>query len=315
VIPSQIGNIGFIRRGPPMKDWLYHTALAVLLVGLVVGVGLLAKHLRFGQFQAHIDEYFSLLDRIPQNLPVEDARYLKGKLLVINARARDIDHDLFMALPDDLKAKTHDEVGSLAVLDCGHNVVGYYSTGSDSKSPRGYNNTASREDCSLTVVDMGAPRVSAYRRFTGAEPPASIRVRAGGPGSASGGRPDSDMISYLSELPRSMAGFQARRVALAQARRVAGSIKTVRLQIDCKANSKVSSYDVHQFEYAAPGATELRAEDEAPVSARCGSSLEVVAGTVSIKSRNESHACSPPGFIVDSTDRDLKTLCGMTSDR
>jgi hypothetical protein len=116
-----------------------------------------------------------------------DPPTVAGKLVIVNRDKKEID-DLFVDLPDGLRAENPEEVGTVVWVSFARVAVGTYTDGA----------TGYAHSCTVHVIDKAGWTVTAIRRFQGSAPP-SFKKHSG---DAEGSKPDSAVIEYLKNLPR-----------------------------------------------------------------------------------------------------------------
>jgi hypothetical protein len=150
---------------------------------LVRGVG---RSAHASRFQEHIKDYLAITGEQP-----EQGEYLRGKVIVINARDKEVDSDVFFELPSALQAPTPEEVGTIVVLKWSSTMVGMYV------SDRGNEGVASVQTCEALVIDKSIPAIVGRRRFEGGSPPLYYTG-----GSRDGPKPIQAVVDYITSLPR-----------------------------------------------------------------------------------------------------------------
>lgn len=157
------------------------TLLGLVGASLIVTMNLIGKEYPEQKpFESKISEYASI-NPIKQNNNIP----IKGKAVVVNKGTKEIDTDLLRRLPDDLEAKSPDDVTVVVLVNRGKSKVGSYSNGGG----------AFVYTCTVTVVDLTTHALIAEKIIQGGAPPEAI---SGGNGY--GSLPDDDVIKYLTEL-------------------------------------------------------------------------------------------------------------------
>lgn len=165
------------------------------IIGLVVILFLVRQIIherKLKPFQGHVSEYESIIDSAVPH--AGGSGYIRGKVVIVNAREPEenlparIDYRVFFNLPEEMRAKRPDEVGSVVALQWGKEIVGSFSDGT----------TAHFRTCQVTIVDKEKRQIIGEKFFKGSAPPKS-KTRGG---SRSGSTPYHEIINYLKDLAR-----------------------------------------------------------------------------------------------------------------
>jgi hypothetical protein len=128
---------------------------------------------------------------VRQELP-ELGEYIRGKLVIVNAREKAVDDEVFSELPAEMCAARPAEVGTVVLLKWDWQSVGYYA------GPEGHHGSGRVHTCDVTVIDQSIPAIVARKTFHGGSPP----LTKVGSGDAYGSRPVGEIVTYLRGLPR-----------------------------------------------------------------------------------------------------------------
>lgn len=136
-------------------------------------------------FQAHIGEYIAIPNQ--QTIPPLAEAYIIGKVITVDIDENEIDH-IYFDLPEELIAKSPEEVGTIIWLNWGEVLVGRYTDGAG-----GY-----RIICEVTIIDKEKSTIVDKETFSGSDP---LSVKEGS-GNRTGSKPTNEIINYISTLPR-----------------------------------------------------------------------------------------------------------------
>ena len=141
-----------------------------MLIGLAVPLSMPVIARLRAERKARLEQPF--LDQMPAYTgrfrPAGAAASLQGKVLVIDPAARTVD-ELYHDLPTRDMARTPDEVGVLAWMECRTlDHFDYFGPGLPS--------SVDQEACKLTLIDWPSKTIVATREFTGAQPPDVITL-------------------------------------------------------------------------------------------------------------------------------------------
>ena len=118
--------------------------------------------------------------------PGED--YVVGKVVVIDKDKPQV-HGIHFRLPEELRASSPEEVGTVVWLSWGEKVVGTYTDGS-----KGY-----RRTCNVTIIDQANRQITGSRTFLGSNPP----EEKSGFGRRKGDKPSArEIAAYIKSLDR-----------------------------------------------------------------------------------------------------------------
>ncbi len=143
------------------------------------------RHLRSAKlkvFRPHLSEF----TRTPQP-KVEGTPYRTGRILAVDVGRCEVDEDVHFELPEDLRARTPEEVGTVAWVKWGTRAVGKYTDGA----------TASSYTCTLTVIDRAKWTIIHEEEMGGPGPPSQRKSTE----SATGAKPTWVIVEYLKTLP------------------------------------------------------------------------------------------------------------------
>lgn len=113
--------------------------------------------------------------------------YVKGRILPIDPRKRQVDY-MYFSMREDIRSSKPDDVGTIVWLERGEKQVGKYTGGS-----RAYVRTAR-----VTVIDKALMTIVARRDFEGSSPPETVKQGTNGYGSD----PSNQTLQYLYSLPK-----------------------------------------------------------------------------------------------------------------
>jgi hypothetical protein len=281
------------------------------LVGAVGAALACSDHAeRLKPFRGRAAEYLSQADRAQQLNKVHTLEYINGKLVTVSLQTRDID-DMFLGFSDDLRPSTPEDVRSVALLDCPERIVGEYQ-------PKGSRPTATTlfrrtgvtavlVDCTVRVIDITVPMVSATKVFSSGGAPAELRLRTKQP-SITFDNHDGAITQFLAELPRSAES------ARQHAYNVAAGVNRVRLAVNCRSDAKGTRHEIRQTSYALPGFSHgdllFRQDGNAiPVTVGCNKSTDIVAGEVQIQPA-KGYECTPTKLLIDNRRGKVEVTCG-----
>lgn len=170
-----------------------------VVLALIAAIGILAGALSGYQtlmatptipFQSHIDEYLALgLSSNTHPPEYASPNPIRGKIVTVDVNSKSID-PLFLKLPENLKAKRPDEVGTVVFLTRGTYLIRSYTDGS--------NDFAST--CDVTVVDMSSGAIIATNHFIGKSPPLN-NFSGGSREDTVGPAPDDQILEFLENIP------------------------------------------------------------------------------------------------------------------
>jgi len=116
--------------------------------------------------------------------------YLKGKIVVFDEGTRKVDKDVFFDLPDDLRAKTPEEVATVVVVTWTEKTIDYYEG----------NVPAIQQTGSVKVVDYSSKQTLGIpMQFTGPEPPMKIKKNSS---ENKARRPVKEIVEFVKNLPK-----------------------------------------------------------------------------------------------------------------
>jgi hypothetical protein len=151
-------------------------------VGGFFGIRYVLRKSHLAAFEDHVNEYVAIANGATE--PGKGPP--RGKMITIDKQENDIDWTYF-DLPDELRADSPEEVGTIAVLDWGKVEVGKYSDGA----------SAYVQTCVVTVVDKADKKVLGKSPvLQGGDPPKSKK----GSGEGKGPRPTEAVVNYLRSL-------------------------------------------------------------------------------------------------------------------
>jgi len=158
----------------------------VLIAGLIWGlVNNLQQSAGIKVFQEHIEEYIAIPSQ--QTISPFAQSYISGKVITIDTNENKIDQ-IYFDLPEELMAKSPEEVSTIIWLNWGEVLVGRYTDGAG-----GY-----RIICEVTIIDKAKSAIVDKEIFSGPDP---LSVKEGS-GDRYGSKPTSEVIDYISTLPR-----------------------------------------------------------------------------------------------------------------
>lgn len=162
-------------------------AVVVLLVLIGLGIFGLWYWYRTSQaapFQPFVAQYLAAPAGAAQGRPAQ------GKMVVVDTAKRDVDWDIFFALPDEVRAARPQEVGTIVWTNWGKDQTGAYDDGTP----------AYVLWCKVTVIDRKTRTIIAESgQFRGSAPPQSIDSNSS---SGSGSKPTEAVLEFLKNLPR-----------------------------------------------------------------------------------------------------------------
>lgn len=169
------------------------------VVGLVVllGVGVTKSFLSFVEqenqragFDSHIVE--DLKTDIATHTP--DSPYLRGKLVTIDVDRAEVDYWTYPKLPEDIRAMTPDQVGTVGLIKWDFEKVGYYENVETGRQT----GDAFQSNARLTLIDWVEKTRIAEMTFEGAAPVGGLTRD----GDFKSMQPMFQIVDYLTSLPR-----------------------------------------------------------------------------------------------------------------
>lgn len=190
---SRMGGEPARKKSPLVKVLLALSLLAILVVvGLVKSfLEFEAERKQYDVFKPHIESYLQLA---AEGEPGEGEPYVSGKIITVAADSKVVDTWALSRLPEDLRARTPDEVGTVALYKKEWKKVGQYVSEETGERTR----AAYRGFAYLTLIDWRAKTVIGSRTFKGKMP----RKRISEDSSGAGGLPMWDVWKYIGSLPR-----------------------------------------------------------------------------------------------------------------
>jgi len=115
---------------------------------------------------------------------------VNGKVITVDLEKKEIDY-LYFDLPNDLRAETPEDVGTVAQLQWGKHQL----------TDRQYTNgkPAFKQNCVVTLVDKATGNLIARQELWGGDPPSSIKSSQS---EGTGSKPEKEVVDYLKGLPR-----------------------------------------------------------------------------------------------------------------
>jgi hypothetical protein len=114
---------------------------------------------------------------------------VKGKILPVDVEKKEVDW-VYFDLPDEVRPAKPEDIGAVALLRWGKNLVGNYNNNPS--------NPAYQQTVQVTVVDQNTKTILGQTSFAGSMPPQKKKSSESGTGS----RPDAEIINYLKGFPR-----------------------------------------------------------------------------------------------------------------
>ncbi len=164
---------------------LIAVVLALAVAGGYWGVAAAMRSSGAAPFRPHLAEYLAAPEGPAHPGPV------RGKMIVVDKKTRDIDDEVFFGLPSSLRASRPEEVGTVVQLDYGR-VPGRGVYGKDHLP-------SFVQTCQVTVIDRASRAVLATALVRGGDPPDHIQD---GDKEGVGPRPTAQVLDYLKGLPR-----------------------------------------------------------------------------------------------------------------
>jgi hypothetical protein len=163
------------------------TLAGVGLILLIVFCGTLVGVVRHQRLQASAEQFLAYGGKKgPEGEP-----HLRGKLVLMDRRAGTLDPTQ-AALPDEIRAYSADEVGTVGWLEWD-----FVETQSDRGGVSGH-----YSQCKVTLVDRESNQIIAEQTVTGASSPVSKGSRYVPPGQRTANRCVPQVVAYLQGLPR-----------------------------------------------------------------------------------------------------------------
>jgi hypothetical protein len=175
--------------------WSIIGAIALSIAGFF-GIRNLIRNSKTAPFRERMQTYTTRPDNYeplqldPLGLPVsfQKAGPVQKKMIVIDMREKDVD-SLYWDLPEELRAATPDEVGTVVWMEWDKIQRMIYGT-----------KPGWQHHVKVTVIDMSRKTVVAHGCFIGSMPPSSISSRSS---EGNGSKPTDEVVRFLATLPRS----------------------------------------------------------------------------------------------------------------
>jgi hypothetical protein len=159
----------------------------VVLIGLCAfGGWFLYRNMQTAPFRGAMSAYLAA----PAGAVPNGTAHASGKMVVVDTTKKDVDWDIFFALPDNVRASSPQEVGTIVQL-----------TWAKIHSPPDYDNGAPAyvQNCHVLVIDAKTKQQLFEQFLQGTEPPSSIdSTQSEGCGS----KPTDQVLNFLKGLPR-----------------------------------------------------------------------------------------------------------------
>lgn len=185
------GYGGRLAQKLPNRFGPFTRAQVVMLAGAAL---LVAGMARMIQSERTLKAAYRSLES--RSLSHDSSTYVRGRILVIQTPEGKV-HPIHYDLPAQLRARSADEVGTVAEVMCAETRVASYAQPgmqAGSGSPGAY-----KRWCSVSLIDFAAGvRIGGVKTVSGSDPPTRKR-RAG---SAKGSRATPLVLQYLQNLPR-----------------------------------------------------------------------------------------------------------------
>src|SRR5262245_1828947 len=168
-----------------------------LIVGGGFGIWYLNRVLALSPFGKHVNEYGAAFAPAgaggvggPAGAPQAFAGqgYVIGKVIPVDMKGSKSIDWIYFDMPNDLRAKKPDEVGTVAQLSWSEDKIDEYTDGAG----------AYVHVCKVDVIDLGKKSVVVSQTFRGGEPP----MEKSHSGSAYGSKPTQDIVNWLKNMPR-----------------------------------------------------------------------------------------------------------------
>jgi len=163
------------------KGWGILAVVVVAIAG-TIGVRFSLHARRVDAFREHLESYAQEAKGDPT-----PGRRMNGKLVAVDLDSKTID-DLHFDLPDDLRAETPEDVGTVVQLHWDKLQVGSYN-----------GKPAWKQSCQVRVMDKPSGELIETQPFWGGDPPSAIDSNAS---AGWGSRPDKEIVEFLGTLPR-----------------------------------------------------------------------------------------------------------------
>jgi hypothetical protein len=179
------------------KVFLLILLVIALGVGGFFGIRYLVRQGELSAFTNRLAEYTAPPQKEAQTEPNPQGGppfanpqrgYVKGKVIPVDLANQKIDW-FYYDLPDDLKARTPEQVGTVVWLEWGERKVGQYGTSGGGAFVR---------TCNVTVIDHAQRAIVGRHYIEGGPPPTTSRRGA----SQYGSYPTEGIVNYLRGLPR-----------------------------------------------------------------------------------------------------------------
>jgi hypothetical protein len=158
----------------------------VAFMVLITVVFVLTRSSASGKFKGQIEGYLAI-----NKEQMDQGPYLKGKMVVISKRDKEVDEEVSSGLPPELQAAGPEEVGTIVILNWRGDVRGPYV---------GSSAFGMRHKCELSVIDRSLGAIIGRQDFYGGDPPAVVSANARG--DIYGSKPIDQIVAYLTQLPR-----------------------------------------------------------------------------------------------------------------
>lgn len=176
-----------------MKNFLMFAGLAAAFLAYV----LIKSFIQFSDqekqkdvFRPYIHKYISG----PYESAFTSEPYVRGRILSIDIKDSTVDEFTFSKLPEELKARSADEVGTLLFCEWYSVKEGeYFNEETDEKTGDAY-----RSYANVSIIDLKEKRLIHIRNFKGADPLKATNIT----GDFTSMQPMFEVIDYVKSLPR-----------------------------------------------------------------------------------------------------------------
>jgi hypothetical protein len=161
----------------------------LLLVGGGVAVYFAIRYSQVGEFNKRINEYTTTFPPAQTIVdPGSQGGYIVGKVITVDMKNKPEVDWVYFDLPDDLKAKKPDDVGTVVQLKWRTETIDHYKDGAD----------ANVHIVDIAVVDLAKKQTVGVASLRGTEPP----MEKSGSGAAYGSKPTKEIVNFLKSLPK-----------------------------------------------------------------------------------------------------------------
>jgi hypothetical protein len=167
---------------------IFWVVVAVIAAGVggFFGVRSMVRASKVKPFKEHLAEYTKPVAAGLPGQPV-GSKKMAGKCVTVDMDSKEVDY-VYFDLPEELRAETPDQVGTVVQLKWGKEQVGDYK-----------GKPAWKHNCTVTVVDRATMSPIASSMFWGSDPPSSIKSSQS---EGNGDKPYDQIVNFVKGQPR-----------------------------------------------------------------------------------------------------------------